>query len=109
MTRVAGAVQSSTPQNVLSKVADSALVLASLLASVYLATQLVGKGSAPQGNNLAYSANEALNKPLPVSLSSTERALLVAVNTRCGYCFQSLPFYQSLEGVDVGRTKLVVV
>jgi hypothetical protein len=109
MRRIAGAGQSSTQQNVLTMVADSALVLASLLASVYLATQFVGKRSALQRNNPAYSADEALTQPLPVPLSSTERALLVAVDTRCGYCLQGLPFYRSLEGVDAGRTKLVVV
>lgn len=109
MRRIAGEGQPSAQQNVLSTVADCALLLASLFASVYLAMHLVGERSALQGNSPAYSANEALNKPLPVSLSSTERALLVGVSTRCGYCFQSLPFYQSLEGVDVGRTKLVIV
>jgi len=96
-------------QNILSKGADAALLLASVLAILYLGTQLARKPRAPQPHSPAYSANEALNKPLPVSLGSRERALLVVVSTRCRYCLQSLPFYRSLQGVDPGRTKLVVV
>jgi len=93
----------------LSVATDLSLLLASLLAIVVLLVRLWAPGSASTTLPNFYERNEPLGRSLPVALGPAERALVIALDSRCRYCTQSMDFYKQLEQTHRADTKIVVV
>jgi thioredoxin-related protein len=97
----------ASPRRFLNVATDASLLLGSIVAAIFLIGRAFAPGSAAP--KPVYAPNERLEQALPVALQPTERALVIAVDSRCAYCNKSMPFYKRLQEAHPANTKIVFV
>jgi hypothetical protein len=82
----------------LARVADIAMIATSIFVVVSYARVWSARGDPAARPSTGYAVGDVAPTFAGVSYAAADRSLLLFVNSACGYCTDSMPFYSTLAG-----------